>query len=53
MIPGLKSRALTLHDVMMYIAVARKHFRLMVLLLCMTLTAGLLSFHRELLPGRA
>lgn len=40
MIPGLKKRALNLHDVMMYMAIGRKHLRLMCLLMCMTLAAG-------------
>ena len=34
MLPGLKKRVVNLHDVLMYVAVARKHIRLMVLLLC-------------------
>jgi capsular exopolysaccharide synthesis family protein len=41
MIPGNKKAAFTLHDVLMYGAVAAKHTRLMVLLICFTLTAGL------------
>ena len=34
MLPGLKKRVVNLHDVLMYVAVARKHVRLMILLLC-------------------
>jgi len=41
MIPGTKKPAFTLHDIFLYIAVASKHFRLMVLLICCSLTVGL------------
>ena len=34
MLPGLKKRVVNLHDVIMYVAIARKHVRLMALLLC-------------------
>jgi polysaccharide biosynthesis transport protein len=33
MLPGLKKRVVNLHDVIMYVAIARKHLRLMALLL--------------------
>jgi len=41
MIPGTKKPAFTLHDIFLYIAIASKHARLMVLLICFSLTAGL------------
>ena len=41
MIPGLKSRVFSLHDVLMYLAIARKHLRLMALLICFSLMCGL------------
>jgi capsular exopolysaccharide synthesis family protein len=41
MIPGSKKPAFTLHDIFLYVAIASKHARLMVLLLCFSLTAGL------------
>ncbi len=41
MIPGNKKAAFTLHDVFMYAAMAAKYTRLMVLLVCFTLTGGL------------
>jgi capsular exopolysaccharide synthesis family protein len=41
MIPGNKKAAFTLHDLLMYGAVAAKHARLMVILICFSLTAGL------------
>lgn len=44
MIPGLKQRALNFNDLMMYVAIGRKHLRLMVLLICLTSTAGLTYF---------
>jgi len=34
MIPGLKKRKVSLHDVFMYVAIAQKHLRLMGLLVC-------------------
>ncbi len=44
MIPGLKKRVLNLHDVIMYIAIARKHLRLMMLLLAASMCAGLVYY---------
>ena len=44
MIPGLKRHAFNFHDVMMYVAIARKHIRLMLLLLCFCLTGGLIVY---------
>ena len=41
MIPGLKARVFSLHDVLMYLAIARKHLRLMALLMCFSLMCGL------------
>ncbi len=41
MIPGLKARVFSLHDVLMYLAIARKHLRLMALLICFSLMCGL------------
>lgn len=41
MIPGTKKSAFTLHDIILYAAIASKHLRLMVLLMCFALTAGL------------
>ena len=41
MIPGTKKPAFTLHDIFLYVAIASKHARLMVLLICFSLTAGL------------
>ncbi|MCE9609813.1 MAG: polysaccharide biosynthesis tyrosine autokinase [Chthoniobacter sp.] len=41
MIPGLKTRVFSLHDVLMYLALARKHLRLMLLLLTFSLMCGL------------
>lgn len=41
MIPGTKKSAFTLHDIILYVAIASKHLRLMVLLMCFALTAGL------------
>ncbi|EDY20273.1 capsular exopolysaccharide family [Chthoniobacter flavus Ellin428] len=41
MIPGTKKPAFTLHDIFLYVAIASKHARLMVLLICFALTAGL------------
>lgn len=34
MLPGFNKRVVNLHDVIMYVAIARKHLRLMALLLC-------------------
>jgi hypothetical protein len=44
MIPGLKKRGVTFCDLMLYVAIAMKHFRLMVLLMCLSLTVGLFYF---------
>ena len=41
MIPGLKARVLSLHDVLMYLALARRHLRLMTLLVTFSLMCGL------------
>ena len=41
MIPGIKARVFSLHDVLMYLAIARKHLRLMALLVCFSLMCGL------------
>ena len=41
MIPGAKKAAFTLHDIYLYLALATKHARLMALLVCFVLTAGL------------
>src|SRR4051812_8701774 len=41
MIPGTKKSSFTLHDLILYVAIASKHLRLMVLLMCFALTAGL------------
>ena len=41
MIPGLKTRVFSLHDVLMYLAIARKHLRLMALIMCFSLMCGL------------
>jgi len=44
MIPGLNKRTLNFYDLMLYVALARKHLRLMVLLVCMCLLAGLVVY---------
>lgn len=44
MIPGVKKRGLTFGDIMLYIAILMKHFRLMVLLMCLSLTVGLFYY---------
>ncbi|MEI6350249.1 MAG: polysaccharide biosynthesis tyrosine autokinase [Verrucomicrobiota bacterium] len=41
MIPGIKKRTLNLYDLMMYVAIGRKHIRLMFLVMALSLTAGL------------
>ena len=41
MIPGLKARVFSLHDVLMYLALARRHLRLMTLLVTFSLMCGL------------
>ncbi len=44
MLPGLKKRALNFHDVLMYVAIGRKHLRLMVLLMCFCWLLGLVYY---------
>jgi capsular exopolysaccharide synthesis family protein len=44
MIPGLNKRVLNFHDLMLYIALVRKHLRLMVLLVCMSLLFGVVLY---------
>lgn len=44
MIPGSKKRIFSFHDVLMYVAMARKHLRLMCLLMCLANCAGLLLY---------
>lgn len=44
MIPGVKKRGVTFGDLMLYVAIAMKHFRLMVLLMCLSLTVGLFYY---------
>lgn len=44
MLPGLKKRALNFHDLLIYVAIARRHVRLMVLLLCFSWLAGLVYY---------
>ena len=41
MIPGFKKSTFNLNDILMYLALARKYLRLMVLLVCFSLTLGL------------
>jgi capsular exopolysaccharide synthesis family protein len=41
MIPGLNKRVLNFYDLMLYVALIRKHLRLMVLLVCMCLLFGI------------
>jgi len=41
MIPGLKKRTFTLHDLVMYLAIAYVHIRLIVLLFCLSMLGGL------------
>ena len=41
MIPGLNKRVFNLHDLVLCVILARKHLRLMVLLICMCFLAGL------------
>src|SRR4051812_3686449 len=40
MIPGVKKRVVNFHDLLMYVAIGRKHLRLMVLLMCAMLLLG-------------
>jgi capsular exopolysaccharide synthesis family protein len=44
MIPGLNKRVLNFYDLMLYVALVRKHLRLMVLLFCMCLLGGLVVY---------
>jgi hypothetical protein len=44
MIPGLNKRVLNFYDIMLYAALLRKHLRLMVLLVCMCLLAGVAAY---------
>lgn len=44
MLPGTRKRVINFHDVLMYVALARKHLRLMVLLLCSCWLAGLVFY---------
>src|SRR5688572_30249927 len=44
MLPALKKRALNFHDVLMYVAIGRKHLRLMVLLMCFCWLLGLVFY---------
>jgi len=44
MIPGLKRRVFNFYDVMMYVAIARKHLRLMLLLMCLTCMGSLVYY---------
>lgn len=44
MLPGLKNRVVNLHDVIMYVAIGRKHLRLMCLLLCFCCLAALVFY---------
>jgi polysaccharide biosynthesis transport protein len=44
MLPGVRKRVFNFHDVLMYVAIARKHLRLMVLLMCFSWLAGLVYY---------
>lgn len=44
MIPGFKKSGLNMGDIMLYVAILMKHFRLMVLLMCLSLTIGLFYY---------
>ena len=44
MLPGLKKRVFNFHDVIMYVAIARRHLRLMLLLMCFAWLAGLVFY---------
>jgi capsular exopolysaccharide synthesis family protein len=44
MIPGIKKRTFTLHDVVMYLAIAYVHIRLIVLMFCLSMLGGLAYF---------
>ena len=55
MIPGLRKRSVNFYDLMMYVAIARKHFRLMVLLfmLCSLTALTYYVFARPVYHARA
>lgn len=44
MLPGVRKRVFNFHDVLMYVAIGRKHLRLMVLLMCFSWLAGLVYY---------
>lgn len=44
MLPGLKKRVVNFHDVLMYLAIFRKHLRLMALLVCFCWLAGVVFY---------
>lgn len=44
MLPGVRKRVFNFHDVLMYVAIARKHLRLMILLMCFAWLAGLVYY---------
>lgn len=44
MLPGLKKRVVNFHDVLMYVAIFRKHLRLMALLICFSWLAGIVYY---------
>jgi len=44
MIPNLKNRKLSFNELMLFIALGVKHFRLMVLLFCFSLLCGIVSY---------
>jgi hypothetical protein len=44
MIPGTKKRAFNFHDLMMFVAIGRKHVRMMALLLGLSLMGGMLVY---------
>ena len=41
MIPGINKKVINFYDLMLYVALVRKHLRLMILLVCMCLMGGL------------
>lgn len=44
MIPGIKNRTFTFHDLVMYLAIAYVHIRLMILLVCLSMLVGMAYF---------
>src|SRR6185295_12068144 len=44
MIPGVKKRGINFADILMYLALALKHHRLIILLFCLSLTSGLVYY---------